>query len=767
MSLKSIFDLPTSKDQLEASNAGFSSWKWLQKAPLRNISDSDTTTNFNKGVITYRWDMASSTYFMPSKCFLRMRCKLTKGDNTTRLKQSDGIALSMGTMANLMSEMNVTINDQQISVADRHIGEIEAMYTRLNRGGQFMRDCGQSVNQWEASLKKRIQDVSIDGDLSDLNSLSNNMQVIASSSLGFAANATLQVTAADHVLTFVNDNGVNAQIQAGDILVFKDNITPEVFQRAFYVIHNLTNATTQLASFGTTIAADFPAAAQLVSNVPFTIYRAGGASTQLYEAMTAVASQLSATVGNVWTVNNAGTGRDLAIGDVMVAAQNAGTIHNGATIINELTDTTGSDASFNVRTVLNNNAANVNTILRYKNTEVTNTIDLGYEQSTAAANGHAVNVAINATGDPILTITQLGTGSAIPDVKDHFKVGDIVVASLQAGPYFRGFVSAVDPSGNGRSLSVIGEQNLLAAKGGAADARNYLLYRIRHASTGSDNENRARQLQTIELNWTPRCLSFFRIPHSLPGGAKYQLNITPKNLYKEAAIESILNKTVRANGVANDYNFQVLEMFLYIPTFEGQPRIDKTEFYLDLNEIRCQKVSITSQETSATLDVRPSTNALAVAVQSSDVDNVTNFSSSKFTSENDYQQKLTAFHIRYGAEQKPIPDFDIQFNDTNGGTNPGRDYWNEIYLRNLLASGAYFDSTCEDIQEYYERGNYIYQIWNRDASDRETRVYIKYSFSEAPGDNNNPKLLLFNFYKKYGICRLENGRYQEILINEA
>ena len=33
--LKSIFDLPTSKDQLEASNSGFSSWKWLQKAPLR------------------------------------------------------------------------------------------------------------------------------------------------------------------------------------------------------------------------------------------------------------------------------------------------------------------------------------------------------------------------------------------------------------------------------------------------------------------------------------------------------------------------------------------------------------------------------------------------------------------------------------------------------------------------------------------------------------------------------------------------------------
>ena len=52
--LKSIFDLPTSKDQLEASNSGFSSWKWLQKAPLRNIVDDASTRRFSDGVITYR-----------------------------------------------------------------------------------------------------------------------------------------------------------------------------------------------------------------------------------------------------------------------------------------------------------------------------------------------------------------------------------------------------------------------------------------------------------------------------------------------------------------------------------------------------------------------------------------------------------------------------------------------------------------------------------------------------------------------------------------
>ncbi len=55
------------------------------------------------------------------------------------------------------------------------------------------------------------------------------------------------------------------------------------------------------------------------------------------------------------------------------------------------------------------------------------------------------------------------------------------------------------------------------------------------------------------------------------------------------------------------------------------------------------------------------------------------------------------------------------------------------------------------------------------GSDRETRVYIKVAYSENPSTdlNNNPKLLLWNFYKKYAICSLENGRYQTIAINEA
>ncbi len=453
-------------------------------------------------------------------------------------------------------------------------------------------------------------------------------------------------------------------------------------------------------------------------------------------------------------------------GDIQTLALNANFTHHGYNIHDKTTAASLFAPSDNTPTAVVTQADNKSHTIRYHDSSVVRGNDLGLIE--ANANGHAVSVIAPAGGnEAILTITANGTAVAVPDVNNIFQVGDIIVSHIdQPNVEKRQYlIIAIDPSNNGRSLSVIGSSSIIAAGDAADSLANFVRARIRHGGPSkiASSVNRARQLTEFEIDWTPRCLSFFRLPHSMPGGAKFQLNMTPKNLYREAAIESLVNKSV-----GDDYNFQVLSCFLYIPTFEGRPHIDKYQFYLDLNEIRCQKVDITSQETSYTLDVRPSTNALAVATQSSSVDNNTNFSSSKFTSDNDFHRKMTSFHIRYGSEQKPIPDFDMSFDPATGAIGR-RDHWNEIYMRNLLASGAYFDSSTESIQEYFERGNYIYQIWNRDGSDRETRVYIKVAYSENPStdENKNPKLLLWNFYKKYAICSLDNGRYQTIAINEA
>ena len=527
--LKSIFDLPTSKDQLEAANSGFSSWKWLQKAPLRNIQDEDANVRFSNGVITYRWDMASSTYFMPSKCFLHMRCQLTKSDNSTQLDQNDGIAPSMGLIANLMIEASVTINDQQISICERHVGEIEAMYTRLNKSGQWMRDIGNSVNFWEADLKKRIQEVSSNGQLSEVVG-DNHVEIKTRVQLGVAATVTVAVAAATHILTFagVGAAGTTQNFKSGDIIVL--NIPADAgFQRAFYVVSILTNTTMQLASFGTTLGANIAAAAGAND---FSRYRYGPANVIDYVVIDAATTQVASNVNNLLTAN-AGTFQGLNPGDVAALALNGTTIHNAQIITENVTTTTALGSSFNPSMAVAAGAANPYPILRYKNIELTNAADLGYIQSTAAANGHAVDIAINAGGNALLTIRALGNASAPPNVRDNFKVGDIVTIKYNDGAVTTGqaFVIEVDPSNNNRSLGVIGSQVLAAATGLNTDARNYLFQRVRLNGAGENKlSNKARQLKEFEINWTPRCLSFFRLPHSMPGGAKYELNLTPKNL---------------------------------------------------------------------------------------------------------------------------------------------------------------------------------------------------------------------------------------------
>lgn len=766
--LKSIFDLPKSKDQLEAANAGFASWKWLQKAPLRNIKDTNTARNFSRGQISYRWDMASSTYFMPSKCFLRLRCKLTKGDNATPLTVSDGIAPSMGLVPNLINECNLTINEQQISVADRHIGEIESMYTRINKAGTWMRDCGNSVNFWESDVNKRIQDVSSDG--YTINSTVNeadpgdiNIDSRGELGLGIQSQAdgvAISLSAA-HILTFTQNGtsiepaNVHSNFKVGDVLKIK--FQGDVFNSMFYVIEvdpSLNNRSLLVASTGTTAGIK---GAVNNGDVEIERYDYGQATyTKDLEMISTGNTSMSAL--NVFT-SVGGPLVNVSIGDVLLLDA-GGAAWQAYPVVDTLTSLTLYGGSFNVAPAIVA-GANAVALLKYQGDDIRSGAAIGYTAAPAAANAHAIEVVPDAAGDAILTHYLNAAPTALPDALEIYKVGDIINMVTETGAVERhSFIvtELIDEV----SVRVAGSIVLAGNIGSQNDGRDSIYSRVARLSPErlvDSAVNDARQLSEFEVNWAPRCLSFFRLPHSIPGGAKFQLNITAKNLYREAAIESLIGKTA-----GTDYNFQVVSMFLYIPTFEGRPTIDKTEFYLDLNEIRCQKVQITSQETSYTLDVRPSTNALACAVQSSDVDNGTVFSSSVFRSENDYQQKMSSFHVRFGSEQKPIPDFDMDFDSTEG-----RDHWNEIYMRNLLATNAYFDSSCETIQEYHKRGNYIYQIWNRSGDDRETRVYIKAAFTEAPDteENSNPKLLLFNFYKKYGIAKLDNGRWQEIKINEV
>ena len=262
----------------------------------------------------------------------------------------------------------------------------------------------------------------------------------------------------------------------------------------------------------------------------------------------------------------------------------------------------------------------------------------------------------------------------------------------------------------------------------------------------------ARQVKNFQLIYRPD-LSIFQVQHAIPGLSNHELEITPytNTVYQKNVIESLLaDKSSTAN-----FKFRINSMFLQLARCRG-PRIDDVAFTLDLDEVRCYRNDIeTNNASQKAYDVNPATYALAVAFQDSAADTSTLYSQTKFKIRNSEELNLTRFYVRYAGQQKWQPDAELDF-DTADAT----DKLVELYSRNLLYSGGYYDSQAELLEEFRERGIYIYLPWPRTSSDRSTRVNVLTQFSA--GFTVNPKLLLFSRYRKAVLCKIENGALTEL-----
>ncbi len=294
--------------------------------------------------------------------------------------------------------------------------------------------------------------------------------------------------------------------------------------------------------------------------------------------------------------------------------------------------------------------------------------------------------------------------------------------------------------------------------------------------------------QRFSLIWRPP-LSIFDIPYAIPGSAKHELRFTPfsNQVYQKNAIESIYEDKIHTtDGANNDFRFAVRNMLFYAAECDG-PRVEMDQFFLDLTECRLQSSQITTHARSQfSLDVSPSTHALTIAFQDSAADTDTRYSQTKFKirkgtgdfgthAKISQELNLTNFYVRYGGIQKPQPDYRLNYNDANDGTvnddgKKNTDYLIEVQGRNALYNGSYYDSSTETLHEWRERGLYLHWPWPKPGSMRCTRVYCSTEFKELKDDEGNdiqPRLLLFNHFKKVCILRYANGSLNEILVNEV
>ena len=159
--MSSIFDLKTSVDELASTNQGTSRMEYQQVTPTRDV----TGDNFANGAINFRWETSGVRWFIPGRSYIRTRFNITKGDATTPVALSDGIAPNMNLMSNLFQSAEFRINDKVVSRVADFLPQVDALETRLSKSKSWMDSVGNSTNWLQKDQSVRMAEISSDGDL--------------------------------------------------------------------------------------------------------------------------------------------------------------------------------------------------------------------------------------------------------------------------------------------------------------------------------------------------------------------------------------------------------------------------------------------------------------------------------------------------------------------------------------------------------------------------------------------------------------------------
>lgn len=236
--MASIFDLKTSVEELSSANQGTSRMEYDQHPPTRDV----TTTNFPNGAIHFRFQTSGQKWWIPSRSYIRVRCKLTKADGTTQLLKDDNIAPNMGLCASLFQSAEFRINDKTVSRISDFMPQVDAIETRLSKSKAHLEGIGAASNLWDVDFAKRQSIVTGDAVY--------NPNVVSSrtsrTQLGFdAATNTVAIAADTGVLTFAANGGTALPnplpFQAGDEI---EIVVGQGVGTVRYVVSNVINATT-------------------------------------------------------------------------------------------------------------------------------------------------------------------------------------------------------------------------------------------------------------------------------------------------------------------------------------------------------------------------------------------------------------------------------------------------------------------------------------------------------------------------------------------
>ena len=246
---KTIFDLPTTIEELPGINDPMSRMQYEQHAPTRDM----TGASFPNGQIHTRFEISGTKRWVPAKSYLRLRCRIAKaleanGDVKTPaepLAQVNDVSPNMGLCANLFQSGEFRIADKTVSRCSDYMAQVDALSTRMDKSKAWLDSVGKTSNMWEASHEERKHKVSIDGE-----TLSVDDTQTGRLALGFAAATTVAFTDASSTFTFATGTipDVRLLFPVGSRITFPAQLGAEPVGSTFLVIAAPTALTLVVAA---------------------------------------------------------------------------------------------------------------------------------------------------------------------------------------------------------------------------------------------------------------------------------------------------------------------------------------------------------------------------------------------------------------------------------------------------------------------------------------------------------------------------------------
>ena len=211
-----VFDIPRKPQQLTSANNGCANAKYTPVCASKDVSGDQ----FTHGTHQFKFDASANTWFVPSKCYFRLRCSLTQvredgGDPLPILVNGD-VAPNMGLASNLFKAIEVKLNGKTIERIAERVPQIDALKTRTANTGAWLKTVGQATNFWAADFATRREQVAVDGYLAG--STANHAAdgpVLTQVQAGFHEDHLIKYDADTFMLTFDENEQKGLDIMNG------------------------------------------------------------------------------------------------------------------------------------------------------------------------------------------------------------------------------------------------------------------------------------------------------------------------------------------------------------------------------------------------------------------------------------------------------------------------------------------------------------------------------------------------------------------------